>query len=248
MQISHFFTATKTCPSYQLRTSTSCSQELDKIHVRKSVVDLRRSHCLRAKSLLGLDWTCACVHEKRVNIKSAIIMAGTMTSCSTAILAAKKHTADLALAVSRFSHAFLQVNFTSKWWLWSRVEARNFTKNKLLKLNEDRLSICWLKSEHDCLEKRQIIPVSWMMLYKQGALDIETWLLFAPPSLSKFLSARLFHGTKNRFIIFSQLRQNEGCISTNGIQIKVQTPSFNDNLFVVKSSQSARFTNYIFWK
>jgi len=58
-----------------------------------------RSWCLRsAKSLLVFDWTVVDVHQKRVNIKSAIVMAATMTSCSTAILC-KKHTADLGVTV-----------------------------------------------------------------------------------------------------------------------------------------------------
>jgi len=52
-------------------------------------VDLLRGRCLSAKSLLGFDWTCAGIHHNSVDIKSAIIMVDTMTSCSTAILAAK---------------------------------------------------------------------------------------------------------------------------------------------------------------
>jgi len=56
-----------------------------------------------------------------------------MTSCSSAILP-KKHTVDHVLITWRFSHALLQENFTSNFWFLSRVEARNFTKNKLLKL------------------------------------------------------------------------------------------------------------------
>jgi len=33
---------------------------------------------------------------------------------------------------TEISHALLKEFFTSKWWLWCRAEARNFTKNKLL--------------------------------------------------------------------------------------------------------------------
>jgi len=47
------------------------------------------SRCLREKLLLDFDWTWVGVHQKRVNIKSAITMAATMTSWSTAILSAK---------------------------------------------------------------------------------------------------------------------------------------------------------------
>ena len=45
------------------------------------------SRCLGAKSLLGFDWTCVGIYQKRINIKIAIIMAATMTFCSNAILA-----------------------------------------------------------------------------------------------------------------------------------------------------------------
>jgi len=51
--------------------------------MRASFVDLRRGHCLSAKSLLGFDSTCAGVHQKRLNIKNTITLAGTMASCST---------------------------------------------------------------------------------------------------------------------------------------------------------------------
>ena len=69
------------------------SQELDKIHVLynmcASFVDLLPGRCLRAKSLLGFDWRCAGAHQKCVNKKCVLVMAGMMTSCSTAILASK---------------------------------------------------------------------------------------------------------------------------------------------------------------
>jgi len=114
------------------------------------------------------------VYQKCVkNTKSAIIVAVMMTSCilNCSISCSKKHTADLALVASRFSQALLQESFTSKWWLSSKVEAGNFTKNKLLKLiimnyqfNENRLSICRLKSEHKYSEKKlQKMNVSWRM-------------------------------------------------------------------------------------
>jgi len=56
-----------------------------------SFVNLLRGWCLSAKSLLGFDRACAGVHQKRVNVKSAIIMAGTMISYTNAILAAKAY-------------------------------------------------------------------------------------------------------------------------------------------------------------
>jgi len=34
--------------------------------------------CLRAKSIFGFDRACVGVHEKRVNIKKAVIMAATI--------------------------------------------------------------------------------------------------------------------------------------------------------------------------
>jgi len=84
----------------------------------------------------------------------------------------KKHTADLAIIASRFS----QESFTSKRWLSSKVEAWNFTKNKLFKtchLNENLLSICCLKSEDNHSEKCAIkLHILWMILQKQGALNI----------------------------------------------------------------------------
>jgi len=67
--------------------SQPVAQDLDKIHVymRASFVDVLRE----SKSLLDFDWTCVGVHQKRVNMKSAITMTATMTPCSTAILAEK---------------------------------------------------------------------------------------------------------------------------------------------------------------
>jgi len=44
--------------------------------------------CHEVKSLLGIDWTCVGVHQKRANIKNSIVMAVAMTSCLFAILAA----------------------------------------------------------------------------------------------------------------------------------------------------------------
>jgi len=54
-------------------------------------------------------------------------MAATMTTMTTAMLAAKgKH------KTSRFSQALLHESFTSKWWLSFKIETWNFIENKLL--------------------------------------------------------------------------------------------------------------------
>jgi len=67
--------------------SQPVAHDLDKIHVymRASFIDLLRE----SRSLLDFYWTCVGVHQKRVNIKSAITMTTNMTPCSTAILAEK---------------------------------------------------------------------------------------------------------------------------------------------------------------
>jgi len=48
------------------------------------------SRCLRAKSILDFDRTCVGVHQKRANIKCAIVLATTMTCSSTAVIMASK--------------------------------------------------------------------------------------------------------------------------------------------------------------
>ena len=58
-------------------------------YICASFADLLRESVSRAKLLLGFDRTCVVVHEKRVNIKMAIVMAPTVRSCSTAMSAAK---------------------------------------------------------------------------------------------------------------------------------------------------------------
>jgi len=171
------------------------AKELDKIHFLYAHKFCRPTscRCLGAKSLLGFDWTCAGVQQKRVNIKCANIMAGTMTSYSTAVLATKSILQILHIWHRDFHMLLCRENFTSKWWLWSRVEARNFIKNKLLKLNENRLSICRFTSELNYSEKNRQKNGRFMddRLKTRGIkyLNIETCLLFAPPS--KFLATRL---------------------------------------------------------
>jgi len=80
---------------------------------------------------------CYGAHEKRVNIKMAIIMAATMISCSTTMWLEKAQpNAEHALLASRFSQALLQKSFSSKWWLSFKVKL-----GTSLKTNFQNLSI-----------------------------------------------------------------------------------------------------------
>jgi len=127
-------------------------------------------------------------------MKSAIIMVATMTSCSTAILSAKSiDITYCALTASKFSHALLQEKLQAM-VAWFRVETRNFTESKVLKLTTQwNFRICQLKSVLDYSEKmRQGNALFMNDGLKQGTLkylNTETWLLFPP--LSKFLATRL---------------------------------------------------------
>jgi len=112
------------------------AEELDKIYVlyvRKFCrpTSLSVSQCNVATQLrLNLRWCTAeaCKYKKRNHNGRHD---GFLVSCN---IGCKNHTADdTALTAPRFSHSFVQENFTSKWWFRSRVEARNFTKNKLFK-------------------------------------------------------------------------------------------------------------------
>jgi len=93
------------------------AEKLDdnRVHVLYARKFYGRPTADRAKSPLGFDWTCVGVQQQRVNIRRAIVMTATMTSCLTALLAEKKHAAYCALIESRFSLALLQESFTSKW-------------------------------------------------------------------------------------------------------------------------------------
>jgi len=65
-------------------------KELDqKSSMCASFADLLQESVSWSKSLVGLDLTCVVVHEKCVNIKTAIIMVATIINCSSAMLAAK---------------------------------------------------------------------------------------------------------------------------------------------------------------
>jgi len=76
------------------------------------------SQCLRAESLLGFVWTCCvgvhCTSEAyKYSIRRAIVKAAAMTSCSTAILAAKSVLQIVPIA-SKGLLAFCR-RFMSKW-------------------------------------------------------------------------------------------------------------------------------------
>ena len=102
--------------------------------MRASFVDLYfGSRSLSAKSALGFAWKCVGVHQKHVNIRSAIKMAAAMTFCLTAIFPGKS-----ILQIFHLWHQDLYMNFSRKILRangdWSRAKARNFAKNNLLRL------------------------------------------------------------------------------------------------------------------
>ena len=80
-----------------------------------------------------------------------------------------------------------------KWWHWSKIEAWNFTIKtfETCHRNESRFLICRLKSEHSFSgENARNMHVSWMMLWKQGALkylNVETRLLLSPSKISGYV-------------------------------------------------------------
>ena len=78
----------------------------------------------------------------------------------------KKHTADLALTASWFSHALLRENLTIKWWLWSRAEARNFIKNKFF--NSTKLDFLFAGLTLNLIIQKKVtekMHILWMMLH-----------------------------------------------------------------------------------
>jgi len=89
-----------------------------------------------------------------------------LLSCN---IGCKMHTAFRALIASRLSQGLQQDNFTSKWWLWSKAEAWNFTKNDLLNLSIqwNQTFVCRLKSEHNCSGKNfRQMHVLWIKLFE----------------------------------------------------------------------------------
>jgi len=121
--------------------------------MRASFVDQLRGHCFSAKSLFSFDGTCVGVHQKHVNIKSAIIMAGTMISCSTAILAAKSRLQILHLRHQKFHMRFCRKMLRANGGFDPESKLGTLLKTKLLKLNENRLSVCRLKCELNYSQK-----------------------------------------------------------------------------------------------
>ena len=126
-----------------------------------------------------------------VNIKNRNHNGGNDDFLLNCNIGCTKHTADLALIASRFSQALSQETFTSKWWFWSKVEAWNFTKNKLLK----PVNSIWTQFFRKKRQKNA--PFIDDALKTRGIKysHVEIWLLFAP--LSKFLATCLpLHGTE----------------------------------------------------
>ena len=77
-------------------------------------------------------------------------------------------------SIEIFTRVFVR-KYYETWWVSSNVEAWNFSKKtfKTCQLHESRLCICRLKSEHNYSEKRaRKMQVLWIMLWKQGALNI----------------------------------------------------------------------------
>jgi len=117
MKSKHFSNASRYSSLYVISSIRQPSaQELDKIHVLYA-----RKFCTRLR--LNLCW---CTSEA-CKYQNAIIMAATLTTMTTAILAEGMH------KTLRFSPALLHEGFTSKWWLSFKIETWNFIKNELLK-------------------------------------------------------------------------------------------------------------------
>jgi len=103
-------------------------------YMRASCTDLLRESVSYRKVATGLPskvWWCTSEERKYKKRDHNTISDNVLLNCN---IAWKKQTADLALVASRFSHALQQENFTNKWRRRCRVEAKNVTKNKLLKL------------------------------------------------------------------------------------------------------------------
>ena len=117
MKSKHFSNASRYSSLYIISSIRQpAAQKLDKIHVLYA-----RKFCTRLR--LNLCW---CTSET-FKYKNATIMATTLTTMTTAILAAKG-----IHKTSRFSQALLHEGFTSKRWLSFKTETWNFIKCKLL--------------------------------------------------------------------------------------------------------------------
>ena len=104
-------------------------------------------------------------------------MAAAMTSCSSA-----------TLGIQRFANAFAGKVYEQIVALIQSRSLELYCQNfKTCQFNESRLFICRLKSEYNCSgENARNMHVSWMMLYKQGALKIfKCWNSVVFPSPNK---------------------------------------------------------------
>ena len=102
MKCKHFSNALRYSSLYVISsTRQPVAQDLDKIHVLYV-----RMFCTRLRLKV-----CWCTSEA-CKYKNAIIMAATVTTVTTTILAAKG-----IHKTSKFSQALLHESFTSRWWL-----------------------------------------------------------------------------------------------------------------------------------
>jgi len=147
-------------------------------------------------------------------------MAATTTSCSTAILAEKKHSADLALIASRFSQALSQESSTSKCWLSPKVETWNFTKNKLLKLVNFWLRACyladqfWIRWTREYVHSLQVRQ-KWMKLEKNFKVNDVVLLYDEHIPRSKWKMTRIveeypdsYNKVRQVLVLYGHQRQN----------------------------------------
>jgi len=121
------------------------------------------------------------------------------------------------LNAMRFSQPRLQESFTSKWWLWSKVDAWNFTRKKLVtsQFNESRLFICRISWTQLLRKKSQInacfmdngLKTRGLKIFQCWDLVVVcTWVIVCP-CLSKFLAATLIQGTTNPCLHTFGMRQ-----------------------------------------
>ena len=126
-----------------------------------------QSRCTRLRLRLYCWCTSeACKYRKRNHNGRHDVF---LLNCNTDY---KKQTSDRAVTASRFSHAFLQENFTLKWWFSFRVEAKNFAKNTLLNSTKIVFLFAVLNLNLIIQKKRQKSARFMDVLSKQGALNI----------------------------------------------------------------------------
>jgi len=151
------------------------AQELDKIHVLYVCKFCRPTSGVRvlaqSRYSASIDLVLWCTSEACKYTKCSY-NGGHDNFLLNSNIGWKKHSGDVALIASRFSQSISQESFISKWWFSSKVEAWNFFQKltfKICQSNENRLSTCQLKSEHNHSEKSaRIMHISWMMLKNKG--------------------------------------------------------------------------------